>query len=74
MAKDLNQKPAEGNAALFRKLLAPVMNEAFALVKDTVVLVATRYFNDYDSVDYKYMKDGDGCSGRVWRRCNNTKC
>ena len=44
MAKDLNQNPADGNAALFRKLLVPVMNEAFALVKDTVLLVATRYF------------------------------
>ena len=56
MAKNLNQNPAEGNAALFRKMLVPVMNQAFALVKGTVLLVATRYFDDCDSVDYKYMK------------------
>ena len=56
MAKELNQNPVEGNADRFRKNLVPVMNEAFALVKDTSLLVATRYFDDHDSVDYKFMK------------------
>lgn len=56
MANELNKTPQPENEARFKAQMLPVMNEAFALVKDKMLLVAERVFDKHGAVNYVYRK------------------
>ena len=61
LARDLNSEPKPENVQLFKNVLVPIMNKAFARLQTTVALVVVRRVSNRGPNDVKYdrMKIGD---------------
>ena len=59
LASKLNSEPKPENVKIFCKKVVPILNRAFALVRDTKLLVAERVFDEHGTIQYTYRKVRD---------------